>query len=50
MREVLLPCLAELYELTHEVVQLVVRCGEMGRVVEQLHGRRSNSLVRQLPA
>ncbi|WP_434444169.1 IclR family transcriptional regulator [Lentzea sp. E54] len=49
MREVLLPCLAELYELTHEVVQLVVRCGEMGRVVEQVHGRRSNSLVRQLP-
>ncbi|WP_434444140.1 IclR family transcriptional regulator [Lentzea sp. E54] len=47
VREVLLPVLTELYEATHEAVHLTVRCGDVARVVERVHGRRSAGLVTQ---
>lgn len=47
MREVLLPALTDLYDATHEAVHLTVRCGDIARVVERVHGRRSVGLVTQ---
>ncbi|SDP98956.1 IclR family transcriptional regulator [Lentzea jiangxiensis] len=47
MREVLLPVLTDLYEATHEAVHLTVRCGDVARVAERVHGRRSAGLVSQ---
>ncbi|WP_434444370.1 IclR family transcriptional regulator [Lentzea sp. E54] len=45
MREILLPTLTELYELTREAAQLAVRCGNMVRVVERVHGRNSTGVA-----
>jgi DNA-binding IclR family transcriptional regulator len=45
--ELLLPNLTELYELTREAVHLSVRCGDVVRVVERVHGHRSVGLVSQ---
>ncbi|MCG8928047.1 hypothetical protein L6E10_37240 [Lentzea sp. CC55] len=47
-RERLLPVLADLYETTREAVQFSIRCGTRARVVERLHGRRSNDLAARL--
>jgi IclR family KDG regulon transcriptional repressor len=46
-RACLMPFLAELYELTHEVVQLTVRSGTSVQVVERIHGHRSARLAVQ---
>lgn len=44
-RTILMPFLVELYELTHELVQLVVPAGNSGHVVERVHSYRSTSLA-----
>lgn len=47
-REVLLACLTDLYDATHEVVQLVVPGSGTAEVAERLHGRKSVDLATRL--
>ncbi|GAA3677829.1 IclR family transcriptional regulator [Lentzea roselyniae] len=47
VRARLMPYLAELYELTHEVVQLIVRAGSSVHVIERIHGYRAMGIAVQ---